>query len=51
MGLYLQRAPGGVAGEPGEAGAGIRSDKDPPGKDPDGLFQLWLQLEAALAAG
>lgn len=51
MGLYLQRSPGGVAGEPGEAGAGIRGDKDSRREDSDGLFQLWLQLESALAAG
>lgn len=51
MGLYLQCAPGGVAGEPGETGAGIRGDEDPRREDFDGLFQLWLQLEAALEAG
>ena len=51
MGIYLQRAPGGVAGEPDPAGAGIRGDKDPRREDFDGLFQLWVQLEAALAAG
>ena len=51
MGLYIQRTPGRFPGEPDPARSGIRSDKDPPGKNSDGLFQLWLQLEPALEAG
>lgn len=51
MGLYLQRAPGCVPGEPDPARSGIRGDQDPPGKDSHGLFQLRLQLEPALEAG
>lgn len=51
MGLYLQRAAGGLAGQPYPPGAGLRRDGHARGQDHDGLFQLRLRLDAALEAG